>query len=67
MKDIVFTMEQNVPLVVQIAYTDFKSANADGKIKTSAICKQCKRKITGVGSTTSNYVEHLKTKVHDKL
>lgn len=47
-----------VPFVIAFGYKNFKQ---DGTNKRSADCKVCSTRIKDAGSTTSNFIRHLKT------
>lgn len=55
------SISTNAPLICKFAYIDYKRVLTHGKITTKATCSTCKTPITGQGSTTSDYITHVKT------
>lgn len=49
----------NTP-VIAFGYHNYRSIRIDGKVKTLAICNTCSKEIKGSGSTSSNFIGHLK-------
>lgn len=56
-------------LVIQTCYKDFKSVKDKHGLtkKTSAKCLACPKLVTEVGSTTSNYLRHIRGKGHSTM
>lgn len=46
-----------IPFVIAFAYKDFAQTSS----KRTATCKECGVKINDAGSTTSNFLRHLRT------